>query len=61
MFQRENHFINRRSQKPRRLNLKCMPAVNYVNKTNRNRYCTMAAKKKTRTQMTEQGIQKLKI
>jgi hypothetical protein len=37
MFQRENHFINNRLQKPKRLNLKCMPAVN-VNKTNRNRY-----------------------
>jgi hypothetical protein len=35
MFQRENHFINKRLQKPRRLNLKCIPAVN---KTNRNRY-----------------------
>jgi hypothetical protein len=38
MFQRENHFINTRLQKPRRLNLKCIPAVNNVNKTNRNRY-----------------------
>jgi hypothetical protein len=38
MFQRENHFINKRLQKPRRLNLKCIPAVNNVNKTNRNRY-----------------------
>jgi hypothetical protein len=38
MFQRENHFINKRSQKPRRLNLKCIPGVNIVNKTNRNRY-----------------------
>jgi hypothetical protein len=38
MFQRENHFINKRLQKPRRLNLKCILAVNNVNKTNRNRY-----------------------
>jgi hypothetical protein len=38
MFQREIHFINNRLQKPKRLNLKCMPAVNNVNKTNRNRY-----------------------
>jgi hypothetical protein len=38
MFQRENHFFNKRIQKPRRLNLKCIPAVNNVNKTNRNRY-----------------------
>jgi hypothetical protein len=38
MFQRENHFINKRLQKPRVLNLKCIPAVNNVNKTNRNRY-----------------------
>jgi hypothetical protein len=38
MFQRENHFINKRLQKPRRLNLKCIPGVNIVNKTNRNRY-----------------------
>jgi hypothetical protein len=38
MFQRENHFINKRIQKPRRLNMKCIPAVNSVNKTNRNRY-----------------------
>lgn len=38
MFQRENHFINKRLQKPRRLNMKCIPAVNSVNKTNRNRY-----------------------
>jgi hypothetical protein len=38
MFQRENHFINKRLQKPRRLNLKCIPAVNNVKKTNRNRY-----------------------
>jgi hypothetical protein len=38
MFQRENHFINKRLQKPRLLNLKCIPAVNTVNKTNRNRY-----------------------
>jgi hypothetical protein len=38
MFQRENHFINRRIQKPRRLNMKCIAAVNSVNKTNRNRY-----------------------
>jgi hypothetical protein len=30
MFQRENHFIYKRLQKPRRLNLKCMPAVNSV-------------------------------
>jgi hypothetical protein len=36
MFQRENHFINKRLQKPRRLNLKCIPGVNIVNKTNRN-------------------------
>jgi hypothetical protein len=28
MYQRENHFINNRLQKPRRLNLKWMPAVN---------------------------------
>jgi hypothetical protein len=33
MFQRENHFINKSLQKPRRLNVKCMPAVN---KTNNN-------------------------
>jgi hypothetical protein len=38
MFQRENHFINKRIQKPRRLNMKYIPAVNSVNKTNRNRY-----------------------
>jgi hypothetical protein len=38
IFQRENHFINKRFQKPRRLNLKCIPAVNNVNKINRNRY-----------------------
>jgi hypothetical protein len=41
MFQPENHFINKRIQKPRRLNtlnIKCIPAVNNVNKTNRNRY-----------------------
>jgi hypothetical protein len=38
MFQRKNHFINKRLQKPRRLNMKCIPAVNSVNKTNRNRY-----------------------
>jgi hypothetical protein len=38
MFQRENHFINKRIQKQRRLNMKCIPAVNSVNKTNRNRY-----------------------
>jgi hypothetical protein len=38
MFQRENHFINKRIQKPRRLNMKCIPAVNSVSKTNRNRY-----------------------
>jgi hypothetical protein len=38
MFQRENHFINKRLQKPRRLNLKCIPGVNNVNKTNRIRY-----------------------
>jgi hypothetical protein len=38
MFQRESHFINKRIQKPRRLNMKCIPAVNSVNKTNRNRY-----------------------
>jgi hypothetical protein len=37
MFQRENHFINKRIQKPRRLNIKCIPAVNSVNKTNRNK------------------------
>jgi hypothetical protein len=36
--QRENHSINKRIQKPRRLNMKCIPAVNSVNKTNRNRY-----------------------
>jgi hypothetical protein len=35
MFQRENHFINKRIQKPRRLNMKCIPAVNSVNKTNK--------------------------
>jgi hypothetical protein len=34
MFQGENHFINKRLQKPRRLNLKCIPGVNIVNKTN---------------------------
>jgi hypothetical protein len=34
MFQRENHFIIKRI----RLNMKCIPAVNSVNKTNRNRY-----------------------
>jgi hypothetical protein len=33
MFQRENHFINKSIQKPRRLNMKCIPAVN---RTNRN-------------------------
>jgi hypothetical protein len=38
IFQRENHFINKRIQKPRRLNMKYIPAVNSVNKTNRNRY-----------------------
>jgi carbon monoxide dehydrogenase subunit G len=38
MFQRENRFINKRIQKPRRLNMKCIPAVNSVNKTNQNRY-----------------------
>jgi hypothetical protein len=38
MFQRENHFINKRIHKPRRINMKCIPAVNSVNKTNRNRY-----------------------
>jgi hypothetical protein len=38
MFQRENHFINKRIQKPRRVNMKYIPAVNSVNKTNRNRY-----------------------
>jgi hypothetical protein len=38
MFQRENHFINKRLQKPSRLNLKYMPVVNNVNKTNGNRY-----------------------
>jgi hypothetical protein len=38
MFQRENHFINKRLHKLRHLNLKSMPAVNNVNKTNRNRY-----------------------
>jgi hypothetical protein len=27
MFQRENHFINKRLQKPRVLNLKCIPAA----------------------------------
>jgi hypothetical protein len=30
-FQRENHFINKRLQEPRRLNFKCMPAVSNVN------------------------------
>jgi hypothetical protein len=35
MFQRENHFINKSILKPRRLNMKCIPAVN---RTNRNRY-----------------------
>jgi hypothetical protein len=44
MFLRENHFINKRLQKPRRLNLKCMPAVNNVNKTNRNRYNSQSRK-----------------
>jgi hypothetical protein len=29
-------MINKRLQKPRRLNLKCMPAVNNANKTNGN-------------------------
>jgi hypothetical protein len=38
LFQRKNHFINKRLQKPRRLNFKCMAAVNNVNKTNGNRY-----------------------
>jgi hypothetical protein len=33
MFQRETHFINKGLQKPRRLNLKCIPAVNNVNET----------------------------
>jgi hypothetical protein len=33
IFQRENHFINKRIQKPRRLNMKYIPAVNSVNKT----------------------------
>jgi hypothetical protein len=32
MFQRENHLINKRLHKTRRLNLKCMPAVNNVKK-----------------------------
>jgi hypothetical protein len=36
MFQRENHFINKRIQNARRLNMQCIPAVNSVNKTNRN-------------------------
>jgi hypothetical protein len=36
MFQRENHFINKKLQKPKRLNLKSMPTVNNVNKKNRN-------------------------
>jgi hypothetical protein len=44
MFQRENHFINKRLQKPRRLNLKCIPGVNIVNKTNRNRYNSQSLK-----------------
>jgi hypothetical protein len=35
IFQRENHFINKSIQKPRRLNMKCIPAVNSVNKTSR--------------------------
>jgi hypothetical protein len=30
----KNHFINNRLQKLRRLNLKWMPAVNNINKTN---------------------------
>jgi hypothetical protein len=38
MFQRENHFINKRLEKLRRLNLKYMLGVNDVNKTNPNRY-----------------------
>jgi hypothetical protein len=42
MFQRENYFINKRLQKPRRLHLKCMPAVNNVNKTNRNTIHSLA-------------------
>jgi hypothetical protein len=33
MFQRENHFINKRIQK--RLNMKSIPAVNSVKKTNK--------------------------
>jgi hypothetical protein len=36
MFQQEHHFINKRIQKPRRLNMKCIAAVNSVHKTNRN-------------------------
>jgi hypothetical protein len=32
------HFINKRLQKPRSLNLKCMSAVNNDNETNGNRY-----------------------
>jgi hypothetical protein len=44
MFQRKNHFINKRLQKPRRLNLKCIPGVNIVNKTNRNRYNSQSLK-----------------
>jgi hypothetical protein len=44
MFQRENHFINKRLQKPRLLNLKRIPAVNNVNKTNRNRYNSQSRK-----------------
>jgi hypothetical protein len=38
MFQQEKHFINKRLQKLKRVNLKCMLSVNNVNKTNGNRY-----------------------
>jgi hypothetical protein len=36
MFQGENHFINKRLQKPTRLNLKFVSAVNNDNKTKGN-------------------------
>jgi hypothetical protein len=38
MFQQEKHFINKKLQKLKRVNLKCMLSVNNVNKTNGNRY-----------------------
>jgi hypothetical protein len=38
MFQQEKHFINKRLQKLKRVNLKCMLSVNNVNKTNGNTY-----------------------